>query len=238
MAATVNYKITLLVDKPRGITSNSAIGRIKKVIKVELKCGNRGLPKIGHGGTLDPEATGLLVIGITRAGTKQLGTHITADKIYECEVDLLKESETGDVEMFEQMEMPDGSDIPTLCQIQELIASKFTGEVEQMPPQYSALKVNGKKACDMARAGKKVELKSRNITLYSVEVISYEFPILTLRIHCSKGTYIRVVGQDIGAELGFYGTLLSLRRTFSAPYDIADAIELNKLTFQDLLESE
>lgn len=241
MADNLNYKTIVIIDKPRGISSNGAIGKIKNVIRSHLNCGKRDLPKIGHGGTLDPEATGVLVIGLTRAGTRTLGTHIGADKMYECEVDLLKTSVTGDMEQFEQMELSESQDslrrsIPTLEEIEDLIRSDFTGEIEQTPPIYSALKVGGKKACDLARAGKDVELKPRKVTLYEVEVISYEFPVLSLRIHCSKGTYIRTVGQDIGKSLGLYGTLLSLRRIRSGSHDIADAIALNDLTFDDLVE--
>ena len=236
MANKFNYKTIVIVDKPRGISSNGAIGKIKSVIRSHLMCGKRGLPKIGHGGTLDPEATGVLVIGLTRAGTRTLGTHIGADKMYECEVDLLKTSVTGDMEQFEQMELSESQSIPTLEEIENLIRSDFVGEIEQTPPIYSALKVGGKKACDLARAGKEVELKPRKVTLYEVEVISYEFPVLSLRIHCSKGTYIRTVGQDIGKSLGLYGTLLSLRRIRSGSHDIADAIALNDLTFDDLVE--
>jgi tRNA pseudouridine55 synthase len=238
MADILRYKTIVLIDKPRGITSNATLGQIKKVIRSHLQCGSKELPKIGHGGTLDPEATGLLIIGITRDGTRELGTQIEADKIYECEVDLLKSSVTGDLELFEQMNLPDGIDIPTLAEIEELIATNFTGTVEQTPPIYSALKVGGKKACDLARAGKDVELKARNITLYSIKVIDYTFPVLTLRIHCSKGTYIRTVGQDIGKALGLYGTLCSLRRLQSGLFDIADAIKLDTLTFDDLIISD
>jgi tRNA pseudouridine55 synthase len=157
------------------------------VIRDHLNCGNKELPKIGHGGTLDPEATGLLIVGITRAGTKGLTNHIKADKIYECEVDLLKDSKTGDLESFEQKEMPDNTFSPPLAIVEEIIASQFIGEIEQTPPIYSALKICGQKACDLARAGKDVKIEPRRITIYSVEVVAYEFPVLTLRVHCSKG---------------------------------------------------
>jgi tRNA pseudouridine55 synthase len=235
MADTHKYKTIVLIDKPRHISSYGAIGHIKKVIWSHLQCSRKELPKIGHGGTLDPEATGLLVIGLTRAGTKTLSTQIGADKVYECEVDLLKTSVTGDLESYEQMEIPEGMIPPSLAEIEDLIEAKFTGEHEQTPPIYSALKVGGKKACDLARAGKEVKLKPRTITLYSVDVMEYDFPVLTLKIHCSKGTYIRTVGQDIGKKLGFYGTLLSLRRLRSGSHDIADAIEMSSLTFDDLI---
>ena len=230
------YKNILLIDKPRGISSNYAINRIKHVIKNKLQITNKYLPKIGHGGTLDPEATGLLIIGITRVGTKKLSEQIGADKIYECDIDLLKQSETGDMEIFEQFSLDDfDRDIPSIDEIKNLIDDKFIGEVEQTPPIYSALKVNGKKACDLARQGIDVKLKSRKITIYDIQILNYDFPVLSLKLHCSKGTYIRTIGMDIGAELNLCGTLLNLRRIKSGDYSINDSIELDKLTFDDLL---
>lgn len=233
----INYKFIILVDKPRGITSNKVLSRIKILIRNHLKCENKDLPKIGHGGTLDPEATGLLIVGLTRNGTKKLNDHINEDKIYECEIDLLKDSKTGDLESFVQMEIQDLKP-PDLVTIQDVLISKFIGEIEQIPPAYSALKINGKKAYELARAGKEVHLSPRKITMHSINILEYHFPVLKLRVHCSKGTYIRSLGQDIGKELNLYGTLISLRRFKSGIYSIEDAIKLDKLIFDDLIQEK
>lgn len=228
------YKPIVLIDKPRGISSNKALTKIKGVIRSHLQCGNKDLPKIGHGGTLDPEATGLLVVGLTREGTRKLNDHINEDKVYECEIDLLKESETGDLEKFKQMEIGDII-VPNLDLVQSVITSKFVGKIKQTPPAYSALKIQGKKACDLARNGQEVVLSSREITIYAIDILDFKFPILKLRVHCSKGTYIRTLGQDIGKALELYGTLISLRRLKSGSHEILDAINLNDLKFSDLL---
>jgi tRNA pseudouridine55 synthase len=239
MSDTVNYKLIVLVNKPRGISSNAALNQIKAVIRKRLNCSSKGLPKIGHAGTLDPLATGLLVVGITKDGTRQLNTFINDDKVYECEVDLLKASETGDLESFTQMSVLEdfeSDQIPTLEEVEKLIKDNFTGEVTQTPPIYSALKIGGKKACDLARAGKHVEIKSRVITLHKIVITSYKFPVLGLRVFCSKGTYIRTVGSDIGKALGLHGTLLSLRRIQSGAFRLDDAYELSNLAFEDLTQ--
>ena len=231
------FKEIILIDKPKGISSYKAISNIKWIFK---KNGYKKI-KIGHAGTLDPLATGLLVIGITRAGTKRLGTLINQDKTYICDIDLLKDSESGDMENYKQMlETKDVEmkEIPSLELIQELIETKFTGEIEQTPPQHSALKINGKKACDLARKGIKVEMKSRKITIHEIEVLEYEFPVLKLQVKCSKGTYIRTLGKDIGKELGFYGTLLDLRRIQSGGFSIDNALTLEDLNFNFLAKTD
>lgn len=228
------YKPILLIDKPKGITSNAALTKIKKIISAQTKCRTRDLPKIGHGGTLDPLATGLLVVGITRIGTRQLHDSINHDKVYECEIDLLKSSVTGDMEAFEQHELGNRSE-PTIAEIQELIDTNFTGDITQIPPIYSALKIDGAKACDLARASKEVKMKPRIITLHDVQILEYSFPALKLRVSCSKGTYIRTLGMDIGKELGLYGTLSNLRRIKSGDYAIENAYDLDSLKYNDLL---
>lgn len=228
-----SYKQIVLIDKPRGISSNDALGMIKKIIRGETRCRTRDLPKIGHGGTLDPLATGLLVVGITRSGTRQLQTAIEHDKTYECVIDLLKSSKTGDLEDYTQERFSGSS--PDDNHVKSVLSS-FVGTITQTPPIYSALKINGTKACDLARAGEEIVMKSRIITIYSIELIRYEFPILEIRVSCSKGTYIRTLGMDIGNELGLYGTLLRLHRIRSGDYEIADAYALDELTYNDLLE--
>lgn len=221
----------IIVDKPHGITSMTVVRILRRVLK-PVK-----ITKVGYAGTLDPYATGVLIIGIGRDGTRQLGMMTDKDKEYVCEIDLLKNSYSGDMQDFKkeyQMEKPTETEIPKLDEIENLIATKFTGKIQQVPPHLSAIKINGQKSCDMVRKGIELEMKKRTITIFEQEILGYEFPILKLRVKCSKGTYIRTLGQDIGKALGFWGTLISLRRTACGDYVINDALVLDKITLSDL----
>jgi tRNA pseudouridine55 synthase len=234
----------LLIDKPKSITSHDVVDRIRKVT---------GEKKIGHAGTLDPNATGLLIVGVGRGATKRLGT-IAGDtkKTYEAEIVLGETRDTGDV---------DGKKIPisTLrgsrafqfpnnyttynashyklpkSQIVETLET-FEGEQEQVPPKYSAIKIKGKKSYELARKGKSISLSSRRITIYSIKLISYKFPILKIKTTVSRGTYIRALARDIGKKLEIGAYLNNLRRTKIGLYDVKDAKkleEINKDNFRD-----
>lgn len=221
-------KTILLIDKPIGMTSMKVITILKKKL---------GISKIGHAGTLDPLASGLLVVGLNREGTRMLTNLILETKEYICEIDLLKKSASGDLEFFEQMtlEQSESKIIPPQDVIEKLLKDKFSGEISQTPSIYSAIKINGKKAYELARNSITPEMVPRNVTIYENEIMDYTFPVLKLRVKCSKGTYIRSLGQDIGKELGLYGTLISLRRIASGNYSINDALQLESITPNDII---
>lgn len=209
----------LVIDKPAGMTSFGVVARVRRMLNVK---------KVGHGGTLDPLATGVLVLGLGKA-TKQLGTLLGADKEYETVIRLGAVSDTYDADGKIEM-LPDVERVhfvpPTEEEIRTVIVAKFTGEIDQMPPIFSALKVGGKKACDMARKGIAVELKSRKVTLYEVDLLSYLWPELRLRVVCSTGTYIRSLAHDLGRVLACGGLVQELRRTRVGDYRIEDALTL------------
>lgn len=220
----------ITVNKPYGHTSMDVVRDLRRVLKpVKIR-------KVGYAGTLDPCATGVLIVGISRGGTKQMAGFTDQDKEYVTEIDLLKDTESGDMEKFsddDQKALGD-TEPPTLDEIKGLIETKFVGKITQTPPGLSAIKINGKKACDLVRSGQEVKMKSRDVTIHGIDILEYKFPVLKLRVKCSKGTYIRTLGQDIGKELGLWGTLVSLTRTVCGDHRIEDALELSKITLDDL----
>lgn len=224
-------KSIIVVDKPHGITSMTVVRKLRKLLKP------MNITKIGYAGTLDPFATGVLVVGIGRNGTRQLGVLTNKNKEYVCEIDFLKDTPSGDLEGFKeshQKSLFENQYEPSINQIQDLIKNKFIGEVKQIPPKLSAIKINGKKACNMVRKNEDFEMKERTITIFEIDVLEYTFPILKLRVKCSKGTYIRTLGQDIGKAFGLWGTIIFLRRTCSGDHMLKDAMILDQLTLTDL----
>ena len=224
-------KPLIIVDKPHGISSMDVVRRLRRILKPT------GISKVGYAGTLDPYATGVLIVGIGVKGTRQLGTLTDQDKDYICEIDLLKDSFSGDMQDFKaeyQKDMLSDTKIPCIEQIQKLIDTQFTGKITQIPPHLSAIKFNGQKACDMVRKGVLLDMQPRTVCIYENQILSYNFPVLKLRVKCSKGTYIRTLGQDIGKALGFWGTLLSLRRIASGDHLIKEALILDKIVLADL----
>lgn len=217
----------LLIDKPRGMTSFGVVSRIRKV---------SGVRKVGHGGTLDPLATGLLVLALGKA-TKQLSVLLGADKEYEVVAHFGAISDTydedGKVEVVDQ-EIFDGKSLlkSPRREIEEIIKRNFLGEIQQMPPVFSALKVGGKRAYALARKGIKVELKPRKITVYNFDVMAFEWPLLSFRINCSSGTYIRSLVHDLGQILGCGAYVTHLRRTKIGNLNVSQAVGL------DLIDSE
>jgi tRNA pseudouridine55 synthase len=189
----------LLLDKPVGFSSNDALIKAKRVLNAK---------KAGHTGTLDPFATGLLPLCFGEA-TKFSQDLLEADKTYETIVHLGITTETGDTEGAAVETRP--VDV-TLAQIAQVL-ERFRGPIAQVPPMYSALKRDGKPLYEYARAGITLEREARNVVIHQLELVSYEAPFLKLSVTCSKGTYIRVLGQDIGAALGCGGHLNALRRT-------------------------
>lgn len=202
----------MLVDKPAGWTSFDVVAKIRGQIRADYyakgeKPTKRQL-KVGHAGTLDPFATGLLIILLGDA-TKKADEFLKLDKVYEATVRLGHTSSTGDPE-GELTEV--SSTVPREEDVRNAL-SKLTGEIEQTPPAYSAIKVGGQRAYKLARAGKEVDIPKRKVNIYSLELISYDYPKIRIRTHVSSGTYIRTLAQDIGEILGTGAYCSELRRT-------------------------
>ncbi|MGI4849227.1 MAG: tRNA pseudouridine(55) synthase TruB [Janthinobacterium lividum] len=202
----------LLLDKPVGLSSNDALIRVKRLLNAE---------KAGHTGTLDPFATGLLPLCFGEA-TKFSQDLLNADKTYETVVHLGISTDTGDTE---GLPVITGDVVFTLEQIEAVLA-QFRGPIAQVPPMYSALKRDGKPLYEYARAGITLEREARQVQIHELTLLDYMAPYLTLRVTCSKGTYIRVLGEDIGRALGCGAHLNALRRTAVGTLVIDDAVAL------------
>ena len=212
----------IVVDKPLNLTSMN----VCSIVRGRLKAG--GAPKrvkVGHGGTLDPLASGVLVVLIGKA-TKMCDEVMAGVKGYLTTVDLSQVSTTDDLE-GEKTEMVPES-IPTLAEV-EAACAKWVGDVMQAPPPYSAIKVNGQRAYALARKGEEVVLPARPIRIDSIEIVSYDWPMLTIDVVCGKGTYIRSLGRDIGRELGAGGMLTALRRTRVGRFTLDQAMTLEEV---------
>jgi tRNA pseudouridine55 synthase len=216
----------IILDKPLGMGSTQGVGAVKRA----LREGGYAKVKVGHGGTLDPLATGVLPIALGEA-TKLAGRMLDASKIYDFTIQFGTETDTLDLEG----KVIDQSDVrPTHAQI-EAILPRFTGPIEQVPPAYSALKVDGKRAYDLARAGEDVELKSRSIVVHELVLLPFKGQVgrglstITLTAHVSKGTYIRSLARDIAIALGTVGHVTMLRRTKAGPFTLPSAISLDIL---------
>ena len=214
----------LLIDKPAGMSSFGVVARVRR--KLSEKAGKK--VKVGHTGTLDPFATGLLIL-LTGKETKRSNEFLKLDKWYEATICLGKTSTTGDPEgeISETVTEISSSNPPDASNIQSVVAG-FQGEIEQRVPQYSAVKINGQRAYKLAREGKQVEMPVRKVQIYSIEILDYKWPELKIRCHVSSGTYIRTLGEDIGAKLGVGGYLTELRRIKVGEYDIKDAAPLEE----------
>lgn len=210
----------ILVDKPAGMSSFGVVARVRSVLS--KKFGHK--IKVGHTGTLDPFATGLLIL-MTGKNTKLCQEFLKHDKEYIATIYLGKISSTGDIEG----EINDVSDYePSLEEVSSVL-SKFVGKITQTVPNFSAVKIDGKRAYDLARKGIMVEMPTREVEIYECELISYSYPEVIIRAHVSSGTYIRTLGEDIGKELKTGAHLTALRRTKIADYKIEDAKTLEEL---------
>jgi len=210
----------LLVDKPAGISSFGVVARVRGIIKAET--GQK--IKVGHTGTLDPMATGLLILVLGKY-TKRAGEFSKLDKTYEAELTLGSTSTTGD---REGQITKKSTRRPSLEEIQKVL-NKFVGEISQVPPAYSAIKVAGQRAYKLARAGKEVVIEPRQVKIYSITDVSYKYPILHFTTEVSSGTYIRTLAEDIGEALGAGAYLSDLRRTKVGKFDIKDALLIDQL---------
>ena len=213
----------VIVDKPQGWTSQDVTARLRRVFDTR---------RIGHGGTLDPMATGVLPVFVGRA-TRAVEFFEHAEKTYETVLLLGKRTDTQDVTGRVLEERPVSLSLADV----EAVLPQFRGEILQVPPMYSALKVNGQKLCDLARKGKQVERQPRPVTIFELTLLSFEENRLRLRVRCSKGTYIRTLCDDIGAALGTLGCMESLRRTQAGDYSITEAVPLETLLETDSPET-
>ncbi len=205
----------VIVDKPADWTSQDVTAKLRGVFHTR---------RIGHGGTLDPMATGVLPVFVGRA-TRGVEFFEHAEKTYEATLRLGITTDTEDITGTTLEEKP-------VCVTEEQVLSvleQFKGEIQQIPPMYSAIKINGQKLCDLARKGKEVERKSRTITIFTLDFLGMTGSDVRLRVHCSKGTYIRTLCKDIGAALGCGGCMAALRRVGAGSYKEADAIPLSVL---------
>ena len=208
----------ILIDKPKGITSFGVVARVRRVLleRVGKKV------KVVHTGTLDPFATGLLILMAGKA-TKRCSEFMKLDKEYEAEIRLGETSTTGDPEGIVQKSYT--GEAPDFETVKKVVQS-FQGEIEQRVPAFSAVKVNGRRAYDLARKGIKVEMPVRKVKIYEIEILEYSWPVLKIRAKVSSGTYMRTLGEDIGEKLGTGAYLTGLRRTKIADYRVEDAIQL------------
>lgn len=212
----------LLLDKPLGFTSNDALQKVKGMLRAE---------KGGHTGTLDPLATGLLPLCFG-AATKFSQASLDADKRYRATVQFGQRSSTGDAEG----ELSEAVGVDVDLAAVQAACSALTGDIEQLPPMHSALKHQGRALYDYAREGITIERATRRVHIHAIDIVSWQSPLLVIDVHCSKGTYIRTLAEDLGVRLGCGAYLSALRRTASGPLDVAQAITLEAL--QALAEAE
>jgi tRNA pseudouridine55 synthase len=215
----------VIIDKEQYWTSHDVVAKARSVLKTK---------KIGHLGTLDPLATGVLVLAVGKA-TKVIEYLMGCDKKYDAEVFLGASSSTYDAEG----DITKQNDTPiSLEKIQSALESKFTGVIQQVPPIYSAIKIKGKPAYLHARKGESVAMESREVVIHSINVESYEWPVLNLKIHCSTGTYIRSIAHDLGELLGCGGYLKNLRRTSVGSFELSNAVKIDQLSLEKILRLE
>src|SRR5436190_369530 len=207
----------LNLNKPAGISSAAAVGKVKRLLP-------RGV-KIGHAGTLDPFATGVLLLLIGKA-TKLCEKLMDERKQYEATVKLGATTETLDPTSDEVVDPK--AKVALREKVEEAL-QRFIGEIQQRPPVYSALKIGGKAAYARAREGEVVELEARTVRIYGIEILRYEWPMLEIRVDCGRGTYIRSLARDIGEALGTKGYLTQLKRTAVGAFRIEQSVTLEQL---------
>ncbi|MGH6729012.1 MAG: tRNA pseudouridine(55) synthase TruB, partial [Sphingomicrobium sp.] len=210
----------IILDKPVGLGSTQAVGAVKRALR------ETGEPKtrVGHGGTLDPLASGVLPIAIGEA-TKLAGRMLDATKAYDFTIRFGEQTDSLDLEG----KVIATSDVRPAKSEVEAVLARFTGPIEQVPPAFSALKIEGERAYDLARAGKDVELKARQVTIHDLALVSASAEEATLAATVSKGTYIRSLARDIALALGTVGHVTMLRRTKAGPFTLEQAISLDFL---------
>jgi len=205
------------INKPSGITSHTVVNKLRRFY---------GIKKIGHAGTLDPFATGVLILLVGRDSTKRSQELMKQNKIYRTKLKLGYISDTYDKDgVIQEYNIQKA---PTRLEIDQIIAS-FIGEISQIPPMYSAVKINGKKMYELARKGEHIDIPARNVTITRIDILEYAYPYITLDIYCGSGTYIRSLGYDIGIKLGTGAYLIQLERRQSGEYNIENCYTLDNL---------
>lgn len=222
----------LLIDKPSGWTSFDVVNYVRRMVatlenKKPKNC------KVGHCGTLDPLATGLLILLVGKEYTRRAGELTKLDKVYEVTIKLGQTSTTADAEGT----LSDVSDLIPSQQAVDQALQRFTGNIMQTPPIFSAMKINGQRAYKLAREGKQVVMEARPVTVYSTELTNYTYPYVTFTTLVSSGTYIRSLAVDIGEQLQTGAYMSDLRRTKIGPYLINAAIQVEQLTAETVYNS-
>lgn len=212
----------IVINKEKEYTSHDVVAKLKKKLNIS---------KVGHTGTLDPNATGVLPILIGK-GTKFSKYLINHDKIYEVELELGKKTDTADIEgkVIEEKNVDEKYIKENLLQVLE----SFIGKQEQMPPMYSAIKKNGKKLYEYARAGEKVEIEPRKIEIYKIDLNKYDKNIISFVVSCSKGTYIRSLCEDIAEKLNTVGYMKNLKRLQVGEFNIKDAVYIDDIDLKNV----
>lgn len=218
----VNMDGIIVINKEKGYTSHDVVAKLKKKLNIS---------KVGHTGTLDPNATGVLPILIGK-GTKFSKYLINHDKTYEVELELGTKTETADIEgkIVEEKDVDEEYVKRNLLQV----LKSFEGKQEQLPPIYSAIKKNGKKLYEYARAGEKVEIEARQIEIYTIELLEYEEKNVRFTVSCSKGTYIRSLCEDIASKLNTVGYMKNLKRLQVGNFNIENAICIDNLNLENI----
>lgn len=214
----------ILIDKPAEMTSFGVVARVRRVLTQQ----QQKKVKVGHTGTLDPFATGLMILVIGKE-CKNAGHYTKLDKVYEATIRLGQTSSTGDPEG----EITDVSGDQPLRDSIEQAMGAFTGDIQQRPPIFSAIKINGQRAYKLARNGEEVEIPERTVTVHSLELVEYTYPEVKIRTHVSSGTYIRSLAADIGTTLGTGAYCTQLRRTAINKWKITDAQTLADFGIKD-----
>lgn len=219
----------LLVDKPKGWTSFDVVNYVRRIV-AQIEGKKPRNVKVGHTGTLDPAATGLLVLCVGKY-TKKVPTLIRHDKTYIADIKFGFTSSTGDSEgnIEQRAESKEQG-----REAVEGVLQQFVGEITQIPPAFSALKVNGKRAYELAREGKEVKLKPRSAIIHSIDLLQFDWPNVQIRCCVGSGTYIRTLAEDIGERLGVGAYLTDLRRTEVDIWNVGDAIEPKMISFENL----
>jgi tRNA pseudouridine55 synthase len=221
MAMAQRIDGVVLLDKPSGMSSQSAVTSVKRLLHAE---------KAGHTGTLDPMATGLLPVCLGEA-TKYSQDLLDADKAYLAQLRFGIQTDTGDAQgqIIAEKSTAEVVDNAMAKSLIDAILPRFIGEIQQVPPMYSALKRDGKPLYEYARSGIEIERAARRITIYSIKLLDVQWPVIDIEVHCSKGTYIRVLAEDMGHALGCGAHLIGLRRTMVGHLSLAQSASLESL---------
>jgi len=213
----INSHGLFAVNKPKGPSSFKIIAQLRKLT---------GEKRIGHAGTLDPLASGVLVVAVGRENTKKINEFVKKEKEYLVTIKFGLTSNTDDEE-GEKTVVSFFREIPTVLEIENILKS-FIGEIQQVPPIFSAIKINGQKAYDLARKNKSVEMKSRTVLIKDIKIEKYNWPILIIKVTCGPGVYMRALARDLGEKLGVGGYMADLVRTRVGDFTIEKSLNLEK----------